>query len=50
MMIVLAVTRISKKQGQGHQSVASIGGVPNLFGVCVYAFMSSLAAVAHYPN
>ncbi|XP_052265717.1 transmembrane protein 104-like isoform X2 [Dreissena polymorpha] len=39
MMIVLAVIRISKKQGQGHPSVATIGGVPNLFGVCVYAFM-----------
>ncbi|KAH3869905.1 hypothetical protein DPMN_033079 [Dreissena polymorpha] len=40
MMIVLAVIRISKKQGQGRPSVASIGGVPNLFGVCVYAFLS----------
>ncbi|KAH3869903.1 hypothetical protein DPMN_033077 [Dreissena polymorpha] len=39
MMIVLAVIRISKKQGQGHPSVATIGDVPNLFGVCVYAFM-----------
>jgi len=39
MMIVLAVIRVAKKQGQGHPSVADISGVPNLFGVCVYSFM-----------
>lgn len=39
MMIVLAVIRLGKKQGEGHPSYADISGVPNLFGVCVYSFM-----------
>lgn len=39
MMIVLAVIRLDKKQGQGHPRYADISGVPNLFGVCVYSFM-----------
>ena len=39
MMIVLAIMRLSKAEGQGHPSVAEFSGVPNLFGVCVYSFM-----------
>ncbi|CAL8271194.1 unnamed protein product [Lota lota] len=39
MMIVLALIRISKGRGDGHPPVASLSGVPNLFGVCVYSFM-----------
>ncbi|KAF7656405.1 hypothetical protein LDENG_00041730 [Lucifuga dentata] len=41
MMILLAVIRIAKGTGdrEGHPPVASISGVPNLFGVCVYSFM-----------
>lgn len=38
-MIVLAIIRLSKNEGQGHPPVADISGVPNLFGVCVYSFM-----------
>uniref|UniRef100_A0A3Q2XA07 Transmembrane protein 104 n=1 Tax=Haplochromis burtoni TaxID=8153 RepID=A0A3Q2XA07_HAPBU len=39
MMIILAVIRIGKDHGAGHPPVASLSGVPNLFGVCVYSFM-----------
>ncbi|XP_041939034.1 transmembrane protein 104 [Alosa sapidissima] len=39
MMIVLALMRIGAGQGEGHPPVAEFGGVPNLFGVCVYSFM-----------
>ncbi|KAM9393155.1 transmembrane protein 104 [Pholidichthys leucotaenia] len=39
MMIILALIRIGKGDGEGHPPVASISGVPNLFGVCVYSFM-----------
>lgn len=38
-MIILAVIRLSKKEGKGHPSVADFSGIPNLFGVCVYSFM-----------
>lgn len=38
-MIVLAVIRLSKGEGQGHPVVADFSGIPNLFGVCVYSFM-----------
>lgn len=38
-MIILALIRISKGAGEGHPPVASLSGVPNLFGVCVYSFM-----------
>lgn len=40
MMIILALIRI--KQGKGkqvHVSAGDFSGVPNLFGVCIYAFM-----------
>ncbi|XP_068581707.1 transmembrane protein 104 [Cebidichthys violaceus] len=39
MMIVLALIRIGKGAGEGRPPVASLSGVPNLFGVCVYSFM-----------
>ncbi|CAL8302258.1 unnamed protein product [Merluccius merluccius] len=39
MMIILALIRISKGRGDGHPPAASLSGVPNLFGVCVYSFM-----------
>ncbi|KAJ8317924.1 hypothetical protein KUTeg_003015 [Tegillarca granosa] len=39
VMIILAVIRLSKKEGKGHPSVADFSGIPNLFGVCVYSFM-----------
>uniref|UniRef100_A0A3B4ZNQ2 Transmembrane protein 104 n=1 Tax=Stegastes partitus TaxID=144197 RepID=A0A3B4ZNQ2_9TELE len=39
MMIILALIRISKGPGEIHPPVASLSGVPNLFGVCVYSFM-----------
>ncbi|KAL6102432.1 tmem104 [Pungitius sinensis] len=39
MMIVLALLRIGKGAGEGRPPVASLSGVPNLFGVCVYSFM-----------
>ncbi|KAG8006543.1 hypothetical protein GBF38_020991 [Nibea albiflora] len=39
MMIILALIRIGKSSGEGHPPVASLSGVPNLFGVCVYSFM-----------
>lgn len=39
MMIILAVIQLAKGKGQGHPKVADISGIPNLFGVCVYAFM-----------
>ncbi|KAI3359349.1 hypothetical protein L3Q82_002628 [Scortum barcoo] len=39
MMIILALIRIGKGTGEGHPPVASLSGVPNLFGVCVYSFM-----------
>lgn len=39
MMIILALIRISKGTGEGHPPAASLSGVPNLFGVCVYSFM-----------
>ncbi|XP_033744818.1 transmembrane protein 104-like [Pecten maximus] len=38
-MVVLAVIRLSKGQGQGHPKAADFSGLPNLFGVCVYSFM-----------
>ncbi|CAL8264674.1 transmembrane protein 104 [Gadus morhua] len=39
MMIILALIRISKGRGEGRPPTASLAGVPNLFGVCVYSFM-----------
>ncbi|XP_068193791.1 transmembrane protein 104 [Antennarius striatus] len=39
MMIVLAIIRINKGAGEGRPPAAALGGVPNLFGVCVYSFM-----------
>uniref|UniRef100_A0A3B5ML43 Amino acid transporter transmembrane domain-containing protein n=1 Tax=Xiphophorus couchianus TaxID=32473 RepID=A0A3B5ML43_9TELE len=39
MMIILALIRIGKGTGEGRPPVASLSGVPNLFGVCVYSFM-----------
>ncbi|XP_068433927.1 transmembrane protein 104 [Clinocottus analis] len=39
MMIVLALIRIGKGAGEGRPPAASLSGVPNLFGVCVYSFM-----------
>ncbi|XP_054723410.1 transmembrane protein 104-like, partial [Uloborus diversus] len=38
-MIIIAATALIQGKGKGHPSVASIKGVPNLFGVCVYSFM-----------
>ena len=40
-MIVLACIRLSNLSLEelGHPSVANIGGVPNLFGACIYSFM-----------
>lgn len=39
MMIILAVMQLAKGKGQGHPKIANLSGIPNLFGVCVYAFM-----------
>ncbi|KAM6175997.1 transmembrane protein 104 [Erethizon dorsatum] len=39
IMIVLALVRIGKGQGEGHPPLADFSGVRNLFGVCVYSFM-----------
>ncbi|XP_020899381.1 transmembrane protein 104 [Exaiptasia diaphana] len=39
MVIVLAVLRIFNGKGNKHVSAANFSGVPNLFGVCIYAFM-----------
>ena len=39
MMVVLAVIRLAKNEGEGHPVAADISGMPNLFGVCVYSFM-----------
>lgn len=38
-MIVLAIIRLQKGEGQGRPKAADFSGVPNLFGVCVYSFM-----------
>ncbi|XP_039198815.1 transmembrane protein 104 isoform X2 [Crotalus tigris] len=39
IMIIMALLRISKGQGEGHPPLAQLSGVRNLFGVCVYSFM-----------
>lgn len=39
IMIVLALVRIGRGHGEGHPPLASLSGVRNLFGVCVYSFM-----------
>lgn len=39
MVIVLAIIRIWNGKGNKHVSKADFNGVPNLFGVCIYAFM-----------
>ncbi|XP_015675342.1 transmembrane protein 104 [Protobothrops mucrosquamatus] len=39
IMIIVALLRISKGQGEGHPPLAQLSGVRNLFGVCVYSFM-----------
>ncbi len=38
-MIILAIIRLAKGEGEGNPVVADISGVPTLFGVCVYSFM-----------
>lgn len=38
-MIVLALVRIGRGQGEGRPPLADLSGVRNLFGVCVYSFM-----------
>lgn len=38
-MIILAAIALIQGKGRGHPSAASIEGIPNLFGVCVYSFM-----------
>ncbi|KAM3846371.1 transmembrane protein 104 [Vipera latastei] len=39
IMIIVALLRIAKGQGEGHPPLAQLSGVRNLFGVCVYSFM-----------
>ncbi|XP_044309619.1 transmembrane protein 104 isoform X1 [Varanus komodoensis] len=39
IMIILALLRIAKGQGEGHPPLAQLSGIRNLFGVCVYSFM-----------
>lgn len=39
IMIILAVIRLEKKEGQGHPVTADFSGMPALFGVCIYSFM-----------
>ncbi|XP_004615791.1 transmembrane protein 104 [Sorex araneus] len=39
VMIVLALVRIGRGQGEGRPALAALAGVRNLFGVCVYSFM-----------
>ncbi|XP_029456459.1 LOW QUALITY PROTEIN: transmembrane protein 104 [Rhinatrema bivittatum] len=39
IMIILALVRISKGQGEGHPPLGQLSGIRNLFGVCVYSFM-----------
>ncbi|XP_030389732.1 transmembrane protein 104 isoform X5 [Gopherus evgoodei] len=39
IMIILALIRIGKGEGEGHPPLAQLSGIPNLFGVCVYSFM-----------
>jgi len=38
-MIILTIIRLSQGRGEGHPAIVNVGGVTNLFGVCVYAFM-----------
>lgn len=38
-MIVLALVRIGKGQGEGHPPLADFSGLRNLLGVCIYSFM-----------
>lgn len=38
-MVTLAVRRLAVHEGRGHPPVASPTNIPNLFGICVYAFM-----------
>ncbi|GFY39094.1 transmembrane protein 104 [Trichonephila inaurata madagascariensis] len=37
-MIILASVALFKGKGKGHPSAANIYGIPNLFGVCIFAF------------
>ena len=39
LMIILALVRISKHEGRHDTPTASLSGIPNLFGVCVYSYM-----------
>lgn len=39
IMIVIALIRIGKGEGEGHPPLADVSGIRNLFGVCVYSFM-----------
>ena len=38
-MIALASKRLIQGKGEGHPVAANFGGLPTLFGVCVYSFM-----------
>ncbi|KAL8163263.1 UNVERIFIED_CONTAM: hypothetical protein K2H54_016226 [Gekko kuhli] len=38
-MIIFALIRIAKGQGEGQPPLAQLSGIRNLFGVCVYSFM-----------
>ncbi|XP_059991180.1 transmembrane protein 104 isoform X1 [Lagenorhynchus albirostris] len=40
IMIVLALVRIAHGRGEGRPPLADLSGVRNLFGVCIYSFMS----------
>jgi len=39
LMIMLAIIRLSKGEGEGNPPVVNLNGMTNLFGACVYAFM-----------
>lgn len=39
IMIILALIRIARGEGEGHPPLAQLSGIRNLFGVCVYSFM-----------
>jgi len=38
-MIILAIIRLSKDEGEGSPPVVNMNGMTNFFGACVYAFM-----------
>jgi len=39
LMIILAINHLSQDQGKGNPSVATLSGIPSLFGASVYSFM-----------